>query len=77
MNPGQRANEGDRIFLVELKATAGDVPGEVRLRRALKCLLRSFGLRAVRIEEIGPRAVRGLPDAAANEIDVLRGLPQT
>jgi hypothetical protein len=30
----------------------GDAPPEVRLRRALKCLLRTFGLRCVRVEDV-------------------------
>ncbi len=39
-------------FLVRLRALPDRVPGPVRLRRALKCLLRSFGLRAVRVDEL-------------------------
>lgn len=32
------------------------VPATIRLRRALKCLLRSFGLKCVRIEDAPPAA---------------------
>lgn len=35
-----------------LQAQAGPVPAVVRLRRALKCLLRSFGLKCVAVEEV-------------------------
>jgi hypothetical protein len=41
----------DKGFIVELEPvpTRGGVPVEVRLRRALKTLRRSFGFRAVRV----------------------------
>lgn len=40
-------------YTIELEAVAGwRVPGIVRLRKALKLLLRSFGLRCVRCEPV-------------------------
>jgi hypothetical protein len=36
---------GGERFQLELEALSDDVPPAVRLRRALKCLLRTFGLR--------------------------------
>lgn len=46
-------------------------PVAIRLRRALKCLLRSFGLRCVRIEptpaEPAPNAAHAKPGPSAGE----------
>jgi hypothetical protein len=42
---------GERFHL-ELQATPGTVPAIIRLRRALKGLLRGYGLQCVRIREI-------------------------
>jgi hypothetical protein len=58
-------------YVVRLKALPDAVPAAVRLKRALKCLLRSFGLRAVRVEELpaSPEATEGSPDAAGAVLD--------
>jgi hypothetical protein len=44
------------------------VPVEVRLRRALKCLLRSFGLRCVAVEEM-PAGGPGVAAAASGDVE--------
>jgi hypothetical protein len=38
-------------YIITLHAEPDQVPEIIRVRRALKCLLRSFGLRCTRIEE--------------------------
>jgi hypothetical protein len=43
----------ERAYRVTLIPLAGGAPGLVRLRRALKVLLRHYRLRAAAIEEIG------------------------
>jgi hypothetical protein len=67
-------HQGER-FEVVLQAQADAVPALPRLRRALKVLLRGFGLRAVSCRRLQPPqgtpAVPqgdGKPDAGANEI---------
>jgi hypothetical protein len=45
------AEDRQRICLI-LEARPGPVPAEVRLRRALKDLLRSFGPRVVSVEDV-------------------------
>jgi hypothetical protein len=42
-------------YRLELEAKPAGVPAAVRLRRALKVLLRAFGLRCVWVREVGPR----------------------
>jgi len=67
-------NDGKHgTYVLELRAVPGNwsAPGIVRLRRALKCLLRGFGLRCVAIEEKRQRAV-ALQDASRGS-----GLPLT
>jgi hypothetical protein len=63
---GNRMPDPPAEFLVRLRALPDRVPGPVRLRRALKCLLRSFGLRAVRVEPLPaePGASQAAADAA-------------
>jgi hypothetical protein len=39
-----------QTFQLTLRSERSEVPAMVRLRRAMKTLLRSYGLRAVRIE---------------------------
>jgi hypothetical protein len=39
-------------YVLTLRPLAGPVPVRLRLRRALKCLLRAFGLRCVAIREV-------------------------
>jgi hypothetical protein len=57
-------------------------PVDVRLRRALKCLLRSFGLRCVRVEEVpavepdGRAKPSGVPGTGAEPTDAAAG-PQS
>jgi hypothetical protein len=47
-------------FLLSLRAEGAGPPGIIRLRRALKCLLRSCGLRCVRVEILdGPEVAEG------------------
>ena len=41
-------------YVVTLRAEPGDVPADVRLRRALKCLGRAFNLKCLDIREIKP-----------------------
>lgn len=44
--------DNEPIFTVQLRAEPGHTaPAIVRLRRALKTLLRSFGLRALQVQE--------------------------
>lgn len=40
------------VWALRLKAMPDSVPGPVRMRRALKTLLRSFGLKCVEIAEV-------------------------
>jgi hypothetical protein len=42
---------GER-YLVTLDALVDDVPAAVRLRRLLKCALRSFGFRCVSVRDV-------------------------
>jgi hypothetical protein len=42
------------VYLVALRAEGDGPPPAVRLRRLLKCCLRAFGLRALRVEEMPP-----------------------
>lgn len=37
-------------YLIRLRGLPDQVPAPIRLRRAVKCLLRSFGFRALSIE---------------------------
>lgn len=55
------SEEPKRRFKVELEALADPdgTPAEVRLRAALKRLLRSFRLRCVKVEEIHPEEASG------------------
>jgi hypothetical protein len=46
---------GGERYRLELEALADDVPAAVRLRRALKCLLRAFGLRCRSAANVTPR----------------------
>jgi hypothetical protein len=39
------------IYTIDLTPEPSDVPAIIRLRKALKCLLRSLGLRCLRIVE--------------------------
>ena len=50
-------------LLVEVKP--GDVPKSVRMRAALKCLLRSYGIRVVKVSGQVPNVERG--EEATNE----------
>src|ERR1700682_1069331 len=50
-----------RIFRLTLRALPGEAPAEVRLRRALKVLLRAFRFRAERVEDLGEGEPRGPP----------------
>jgi hypothetical protein len=54
-----------RFFRITLRALPGGAPAEVRLRRALKALLRAFRFRAERVEDLGDGEPRGPPPAAA------------
>jgi hypothetical protein len=49
-DPGEQ-----RDFVIRLRPLNGDGPAVVRLRRALKCLLRSFRLKAVEVVEVPAR----------------------
>jgi hypothetical protein len=54
-----RRHQGGERYRLELEALAGDdAPPVVRLRSALKCLLRSFRLRCRRVEALPPRPRR-------------------
>jgi hypothetical protein len=55
-----------RIFRLTLRALPGEAPAEVRLRRALKVLLRAFRFRAERVEDLGDGEPRGPPRARAS-----------
>jgi hypothetical protein len=46
---------GGERFRLELEALADDVPAAIRLRRALKLLLRTFGLRCRSAADPTPR----------------------
>jgi hypothetical protein len=48
-------NAGKIIFSVDLRAEGQGPPVEIRLRRFLKCALRSFGLRAVEVRQTQPQ----------------------
>jgi len=53
-----RLENGFRLTLQPLPREF-DPTGIVRLRRALKCLLRSFALRCTRVEPVRPRTRQG------------------
>ena len=60
---------GGERFRLELEALADGVPAVVRLRRALKCLLRAFGLRCRSVADVTPRpqpAGESAPDLPGN-----------
>jgi hypothetical protein len=46
---------GGERYRLELEALADAVPAAVRLRRALKCLLRGFRLRCRAVADVTPR----------------------
>lgn len=48
-----RSSDQER-FRLDLVSVSSEVPVTCRLKRALKCLLRSFGLRCTRIEQLQP-----------------------
>jgi hypothetical protein len=55
--PGRKsAAQAGQRFRVDLEAAAATVPAEVRLKRALKVLLRSFGLRCTGVSELKDEA---------------------
>jgi hypothetical protein len=57
---------GGERYRLELEALADDAPAVVRLRRALKCLLRAFGLRCRSVADVTTRqlpAGNGAPAA--------------
>jgi hypothetical protein len=56
---------GERIELV-LMAQPSDVPTWPRVRGALKCLLRTFGLRCVSVRDVTPQLPAGPPGVAQN-----------
>jgi hypothetical protein len=56
MSPAR--HPGSERYRLELEALADDVPAAVRLRRALKCLLRAFGLRCRSVPDLAPRQLR-------------------
>jgi hypothetical protein len=71
----------ERYHLVLEALPDGGAPAAVRLRRALKCLLRAFGLRCVHVapdgEDLGPAALaRALRSARADIDTALLALPQ-
>lgn len=47
----ERQKEPPGVFVIELQSEPSDVPVAIRLRRALKVLLRSFGLRCTSVQE--------------------------
>jgi hypothetical protein len=53
MSPAR--HPGGERYRLELEALADDVPAAVRLRRALKCLLRGFRLRCRSVADVRPR----------------------
>jgi len=61
-SPGPRhRHQGGERYRLEIEALAGDdAPPVVRLRSALKCLLRAFRLKCRRVEAVPPG-----PDAEA------------
>jgi hypothetical protein len=62
--PGGRSMADRPLYRLTLRPLPGDVPPAIRLRAVLKRLLRSYGFRAVRVEEVRPNADRQ-PAAAA------------
>lgn len=65
---GPRGTEGAAVFAIELVAVPGRVPGIVRLRRALKCFLRAYGLRCVSVRENLPGKQARVADREAGEL---------
>jgi hypothetical protein len=53
MSPAR--HPGGERYRLELEALADAVPAAVRLRRALKCLPRAFGLRCRLVAQVTPR----------------------
>ena len=47
------------VYTVELRAPSGDDKPHLRLRAALKCLWRSFGLKAISVGEKSADATAG------------------
>jgi hypothetical protein len=54
MNDPTQPNDPLPVYLVRLQAQVSEVPPACRLRRGLKVLLRSFGLRCLAVQEVGP-----------------------
>jgi hypothetical protein len=52
--PPPRRDSPRSRYRLELEAKPSGVPADVRLRRALKVLLRAFGLRCVWAREVRP-----------------------
>lgn len=59
-----------REFVIRLRVLKDDVPGVLRVRSALKCLLRSFGLRNEGIDAVKPDE-RGTGDPGTTD-----GMPE-
>ena len=56
MSPAR--HPGGERYRLELEALADAVPAAVRLHRALKYLLRAFGLRCRSVADLAPRQLR-------------------
>jgi hypothetical protein len=48
-----RKNEKSAVYTLTLRAEGNGPPAAIRLRKALKVMLRSFGLRCILIQQIG------------------------
>jgi hypothetical protein len=52
-------SDEDRDYVVRLRPLKKDVPANIRIRRALKTLLRCFGFRCVNVIEVDQELKHG------------------
>ena len=62
-------------YVLVLRPLASDVPAAIRLRRALKCLLRVYGLRAVSVRQVGDEPPDTQPGLSAGAVPHAGHLP--
>jgi len=71
MNRKQDIDQGDDFpptwILIRPLPDPDGVPASVRVRRALKCLLRAYRLRVVKVTNVGPRGERAVRKTKARK----------
>jgi hypothetical protein len=64
-----REHQGGEEYLVRLRALPSDVPPVIRLRHALKRLLRDYELRCRDVQDVTPRLTPARADGAGGASD--------